>query len=54
MIAAKLLWVEDLGMRGMTHIHKDPLNSDARAWEIDLLQPVTNNWYTKVKRTNCI
>ena len=54
MIAAKLLWVEALGIRGMTHIHKEPMNSSERAWEVDLMQPVTNNWHMTGRRPNCL
>ena len=37
MSAAKSLCVEALITRGMTHIHKEPLNSEERAWAIDFL-----------------
>ena len=54
MSSTKSLWEEALLMRGMTHIHKEPLNSEERAWAIDFLSPATNNWHTTVQRPNCL
>ena len=48
MLATKLLWVEELVMRGMNHINKEPLNSEERVWAFEFLQPVTNNWHKVV------
>ena len=44
MSSAKSLWEEALLTRRMIHIHKESLNSEERAWEIDFLSPFTHNW----------
>ena len=54
MSSAKSLWVEALLTRGMIHIHKEPLNSEERAWTIDFLSHVTNNWHMAIQRPNCL
>ena len=41
-------------MRGVTHLHKEPLNSEERLWAIDFLSPFTDNWHTTVQRINCL
>ena len=41
-------------MRGMNHINKEPLNYEEKTCTIEFLQLVTINWYTTVKRPNCL